>query len=247
MPASPGRGVTVGAASRSRRRRPARALGARPGARAAARRRRPPRPRCARPWPPGSMSSSASTSPTALATCSCSWSSSLLSSRPGPAVELDPDGGQHGPGRLEGHGVDVVGQHRDGLPSWPPARRCPAGRRGTPSGRARAGSPRRRWRRGARPRRRPARRATAASGGPSAPWPPRGPVRPPWARRRRPGRRAGRGPPAGPRPAMSRTSAGLRTLWSREIPSSHTGYQIRSAVAAMSLRPLWTSTTSRSL
>ena len=33
---------------------------------------------------------------------------------------------------------------------------------------------------------------------------------------------------------MSRASLGRRTLWSREIPSSHTGYQILSAVAETS-------------
>ena len=64
-----------------------------------------------------------------------------------PAVQLDPGGRQHRPGVLEGHGVDVVGQDRARRPSWPAGRRCPAGRRGTPSGRARAGSRRRRWRR----------------------------------------------------------------------------------------------------
>ena len=48
-------------------------------------------------------------------------------------------------------------------------------------------------------------------------------------------------------PAMSRASLGRRTLWSRAMPSSHTGYQIRSATVETSLRPLWISTTSRSL
>ena len=37
-------------------------------------------------------------------------------------------------------------------------------------------------------------------------------------------------------PASSRASLGRRTLWSSEIPSSQTGYQIRSAVAETSLQ-----------
>ncbi len=48
-------------------------------------------------------------------------------------------------------------------------------------------------------------------------------------------------------PASSRASPGRRTLWSRVIPSSQTGYQIRSAVADTFRRPLWRRTTSRSL
>ena len=39
----------------------------------------------------------------------------------------------------------------------------------------------------------------------------------------------------------------VRTAWSSSAPESHTGYQIRSATAAMSSRPACSSTTSRSL
>ena len=66
-------------------------------------------------------------------------------------------------------------------------------------------------------------------------------------RRRSPGRRAARGPPGGPRRPCRGPRSGRRTLWSRETPSSHTGYQMRSAMAETSRRPLWSRTTSRSL
>ena len=49
---------------------------------AGARRRRPPRPRCARPWPRPASGRRRRPGPCALATCSCSWRSSLFSSRP---------------------------------------------------------------------------------------------------------------------------------------------------------------------
>ena len=139
--------------------------------------------------------------PRAVATCSCSWSRSLFSSRPRPAVELDPGGGQDGPGGLDGQ------RCRRSRPA-PGRRRIMASRaamsRSPPWDSFRSGS---------------SRKPDVAVGGvalgdllgqdaepgrllagPALPGPLEHRLGDLRARRRSPGRRAGRGRPAGPRP-----------------------------------------------
>ena len=203
------------------------ALTRRPGG---ARRRRPPRPPCDRRWPPphqrvgvrvaerrGHLVLLLEEEPVLLAA--------------GAPVELDPHRGQHAPGVVDGHGVDVVGQDRHSPHHGGAGRRCPAGPRGTPSGRARAGS---RHPRGAVALGDQVGRGPAARGASACAHRSRAPSSTGSATLESPQTTRPSSRPRATRrssPAISRASPGRRTLWSSEIPSSHTGYQIRSAVA----------------